>query len=490
MAGARILGNGDVEVTGLAYDSRRVVPGSAFICVRGEKTDGHRFIPQALEKGAAALVVAAGREQGLTPPGNGAVGIVADSRTAMAVIARAFYDDPSGKLNLVGITGTNGKTTTALMLDAIFQAAGLRSGLIGTVEYRLPGQRLKPVHTTPEAVELQGLLADMVEAGATHAAMEVSSHALSLHRVDGCQFAAAVFTNLTPEHLDFHGDMQEYLATKKQLFVDPQFMPGRGERVNAINVDDEAGREIARLSTGRTISFGIENQAECRGEKIRLGAATSTFVAVLPSGREEIQMRLVGRFNVYNALGALATCVGLGIPPEAAHAGLGLLESVPGRFERVPAKTRTVLVDYAHTPDGLKTALETARYVTRGRVIVVFGCGGDRDETKRPVMGEIGSRLADRCVITSDNPRSERPEAIIEQILAGIGEEARGHCVVQPDRASAIRLAIREAAPEDVVVIAGKGHEDYQIFADRTIHFDDREVAAAVLEEIEGKPSA
>jgi UDP-N-acetylmuramoyl-L-alanyl-D-glutamate--2,6-diaminopimelate ligase len=485
-----MVGNAQAEVAGLAYDSRRVEPGFAFICVRGEKVDGHDFAAGALAQGATALVVEEGREAGVTCPTEGAVGIVPDSRAAMAIIARTFYDHPSNELTLAGVTGTNGKTTTALIIDAAFRRAGYSSGLLGTVEYRIGGQRLKAKHTTPEAVDLQGLLADMVAEGATHAAMEVSSHALALHRVDGCEFSAAVFTNLTPEHLDFHADMDEYLSTKRRLFVDPEFFPAGRPRVNAINIDDEAGREIARAARGETLTFALEREADCRAEALQSDAAGSRFTARWPGGAQEVSMRLVGRFNVYNAMGALAACVGLGVEGAAVVEALSALEPVRGRFERVPGRARTVLVDYAHTPDGLETALSTAKPLTNGKLIVVFGCGGDRDKTKRPVMGEIASRIADRCVVTSDNPRSERPEQIIREILAGIAKENEGRCVVEPDRASAIRLAIVEAGPEDLVLIAGKGHEDYQIFADRTIHFDDREVALQVLGELEGRPDA
>jgi len=488
--GARSTGNPEVEVSGLAYDSRRVEPGWAFICIRGSKTDGHRFIPEAVEKGARALVVEEGREAGVRPPAGGAVAIVPESRRAMAALARAFYDDPSSRLILAGVTGTNGKTTTALMIDSIFRAAGHTSGLIGTLEYRIGARTMRPLHTTPEAVDLQHLLADLVAEGATHAAIEVSSHALELHRVDGCRFAVAVFTNLTPEHLDFHPDMDQYLAAKRRLFEDTQHLPQEGERVNAVNIDDEAGAAIARTALGRTLTYGLSASADCCAEQIELGPEGSRFLARLPGGTIPIRMRPVGRFNIYNAMAALAACYGLGIEAGVAARALEQMPPVPGRFERVPASTRTVLVDYAHSPDGLAHALETARQLSRGRVVVVFGCGGDRDRTKRPVMGEIASRLADRCVVTSDNPRSEQPEAIIEEIVAGIPAERKERCSVELDRGEAIRMAIEGAGQDDLVLVAGKGHEDCQIFADRTIHFDDRETAAEVLRGIEGDQDA
>ena len=495
VAGARTTGNANATVTGLAYDSRLVKPGDAFFCVPGANTDGHLYIPQAVEQGATALIAQDGRELPAPPLPewlrDGALITVPDTMAAMAPMAVEFFDDPSTRLTLAGVTGTNGKTTTAQMLDAIFHAAGHESGLIGTIEYRIGGRPRKAKHTTPFAVDLQGLLAECVDSGATHAAMEVSSHALSLHRTDGCRFAAAVFTNLTLEHLDFHADMKGYLAAKQRLFTDAQYMPGNRERANAINADDEAGREIARAALGSTLTYAVEAQADCRAEEIELGSAGTRFVAVLPAGRAPIEMRLLGMFNVYNALGALAAAVGLGIPVEAAQEGLSQMDPVRGRLERVPSSARTVLVDYAHSPDGLTQALKAVRELTSGRVIVVFGCGGNRDRTKRPVMGEIAGRLADRCVVTSDNPRDEKPEAIIEEIVRGIPADALPRCAVESDRAAAIRKAIESATEDDLVLIAGKGHEDYQIFAGgRTIHFDDREVAEAALREIEGKHAA
>ncbi len=488
--GARFSGDRRVPVACIVYDSRRATPGCAFVAVRGHRMDGHDFLAGAVERGAVALVVDAHRERGLSPPPQGAIAVVPDSRAAMGAMARAFYDDPSRRLTLAGVTGTNGKSTTALVMDSIFRAAGYKSGVIGTLEYRIGEHRRKAPHTTPEAVDLQGLLAEMIEQSVTHVAMEVSSHALSLHRVDGCRFSVAVFTNLTPEHLDFHDDMEEYLTAKRQLFEDEQHLPEGAERINAINIDDEAGKLIAETARGRTITYGLSSEAQCRAEQIDLRADGTSFLAVHPTGSVPITMHLIGEFNVYNALGALAGCIGLGIPADVACSAIQHIRPVRGRFERVPSRAHSVLIDYAHSPDGLRRALETARKLTSARVIVVFGCGGDRDRTKRPVMGELASRLADACVITSDNPRTERPEAIIGEILAGIPKETRGGCRVEPDRAEAIRLAIEEATPQDLVLIAGKGHEDYQIFADRTIHFDDREVAREVLQEIEGGANA
>ncbi len=485
VAGARVIGNATVSVRGLAYDSRKVEPGWAFVAVRGEHVDGHSFIPTAVQKGAVALVVQAGSEGAISPPPGGALAIVPDTRAAMSVIARAFFDDPSSRLTLVGVTGTNGKSTTVLMIEDIFRAAGHSTGAIGTIEYHIGDRKLDAPHTTPEAIDLQMLLAEMASEGVSHVAMEVSSHAVALHRVDGCQFTGAIFTNLTPEHLDFHLTMEDYFETKRRLFTDPQYLPADGERLNAVNIDDGLGEMIARDALGRTLTYGLHPDAHCRAEQIELRPRGTSFLAVHPTGRVPIKMKLVGEFNVYNALGALAACIGLGITPEVACSAIEQMEPVRGRFERVQSRSRNVLVDYAHSPDGLRRALETARHMTDGRVIVVFGCGGDRDRTKRPVMGELASRLADACIVTSDNPRSERPEAIIGEILAGIPRETRGRCSVEPDRASAIRLAIEQARPEDLVLIAGKGHENYQIIGDQRTHFDDREVAEGMLREIE-----
>jgi UDP-N-acetylmuramyl-tripeptide synthetase len=373
------------------------------------------------------------------------------------------------------------------MLDAIFRGAGHSTGLIGTIEYRIGARRVEPAHTTPEAIDLQGILAEMAASGASHAAMEVSSHALALRRTDGCRFAAAVFTNLTPEHLDFHENMDAYLEVKRRLFEDPQFLPTSGQRCNAINIDDEAGRSIAASARGRTLTYGLAAEADCRAENVKLAAEGTRLIAAHPAGSLPLHLRLLGQFNVYNALGALSAAIGLGIDAGVAGSALEEMPPVRGRFEHIPSKARTVLVDYAHSPDGLERALETARRLTRSRVIVVFGCGGDRDRTKRPAMGKIASRLADRCVVTSDNPRSESPQAIIDQIVAGIPPQDRRHCSAEVDRAAAIRMALEQARPEDVVLIAGKGHETYQIFADRTVHFDDREVALQALREIEGE---
>jgi UDP-N-acetylmuramoyl-L-alanyl-D-glutamate--2,6-diaminopimelate ligase len=480
----KVTGSPQVEIAGLSYDSRRVGAGELFICLVGAKADGHSFIPEAARRGAAALLVNSGRENaaaGFDLP----VAAVPDTRRAMAQVASSFYDNPSRRLSLIGITGTNGKTTTSYLTAAILRAAGRKTGIIGTLAYRI-GEETRPApHTTPEAPDLQALLFEMAEAGVTEVAMEVSSHALALHRVDGCRFRFAVFTNLSRDHLDFHASLDDYLATKERLFAAPEFQPEQGERVNILNADDPASRRLAEVGLGRHLTYGLGKDADVAAEDIVAAASGTRFKVRAPQGSAGLALRLVGGFNVANALAALATGLAAGVDLETAVAGLEGADTVRGRFQRLPSASRTVIVDYAHTPDGLEKVLAAARGLTRGELRLVFGCGGDRDPGKRPQMGEVASRLADRCYLTSDNPRSEDPQEIIAQIAGGIPEAQRGKCVIEPDREAAIRRAIVEASAEDVVLLAGKGHETYQIFADRTIHFDDREVAEKVLSELE-----
>ena len=477
----KLKGNPEVGITGLTYDSRQVRPGELFICLVGARADGHSFLREALAKGAAAVLINSGREtaaQGLPVP----VGIVPDTRKAMAAIASAFFDRPSQRLSLIGITGTNGKTTTSYLTAAILGAAGRKTGIIGTLAYRI-GEETRPApHTTPEAPDLQALLAEMAQSGVSDVAMEVSSHALALNRVDGCSFRFAVFTNLSRDHLDFHPSFEEYLATKELLFSDPRFQPESGGRINILNADDPASERIARSALGRVMTYGLHEKADLRAYEVAASAAGTRFRVDTPAGPAQVAMRLVGPFNVANALAALATGLAAGVELERAVAGLEAAETVQGRFERVPSASRNVIVDYAHTPDGLEKVLSAARDLGRGRLSVVFGCGGDRDPGKRPQMGEIASRLADRCYVTSDNPRSEDPDQIIAQVLAGIPQERRPRCSVEPERERAIRRAIFEATPEDVVILAGKGHETYQLVAGRRFDFDDRVEARRALQ--------
>ena len=480
--GLILHGNAAVPLAGIACDSRLVGPGYLFAAVPGTRADGATYIPDALARGAAALLVARGRV-----PAGLAVPVVESAalRADLAWLAAAYHDFPSSRLELVGVTGTKGKTTTTYLVEAVLRAAGYATGVVGTIGYRIGDQELPATHTTPDACLLQELFARMVEAGVTHAAMEVSSHALDQHRVDGTQFRAAVFTNLSRDHLDYHPDFAHYFGAKARLFSDPELGPGGRPRLNVVNVDDEAGRRLLPLCRGEVATFGCSPEAQYRAGEVQLGAAGTSFKLDCPQGRARVSLRLVGAFNVHNALAALAVGVGLGVPLGQVVSALAEVPPVRGRFERVDWPCGPgVVVDYAHSPDSLEQALASARRLTAGRLIVVFGCGGDRDPGKRPMMGEIGARLADACYVTSDNPRREQPQAIIEQILAGIPPELRGRCQVDPDRARSIRAAITAAGEQDLVLIAGKGHETYQIFADRTIHFDDAEVARQALAEL------
>jgi UDP-N-acetylmuramoyl-L-alanyl-D-glutamate--2,6-diaminopimelate ligase len=469
-------------IGGLAYDSRQVRPGNLFACLIGLQTDGHLHIDEALERGAAAIMIQQGKED-LLPERAEVAFATPNTRISLASLAAGFFDNPSLRLSLVGVTGTNGKSTTVHLVNAIHREAGFSSGTIGTLAYGFNDESRPAQRTTPEAPDLQALLAEMREAEITHVAMEVSSHALVQHRADGCRFRVAVFTNLSRDHLDYHVNEEEYFFAKQRLFADTGFLPVKGKRVNVVNTDDPAGEKIASFAVGEVLTYGIDSSCQVRAAEIELSPAGSEFRVESPWGNKRLKIPLLGRFNIYNALAALGAALAEEIPFETAASVLEQTEAPTGRFQRVPSERCAVIVDYAHTPDGLSKVLATARGFCRGRLFVVFGCGGDRDPGKRPIMGEIASQLADVCVITSDNPRSEDPQKIIEQILEGIAAENRGKCLVEPDRAKAIRLAIGKAEKEDLVLLAGKGHETYQIFADRTIHFDDREVAEEALRE-------
>ncbi len=474
-----VLGNAATPITGLQYDSRRVQPGDLFACLPGTKVHGHRFIPEVIAAGAAAILVEDAAE---VPPGVPAV-VANDSREALAWIAAAFYGHPGDRLTLIGITGTNGKTTSTTVLRHLLQAAGHPTGLIGTMAYHIGDAVLKAPHTTPEAVDLQALLAHMVEVGLTHAVMEVSSHALCQHRVTGCRFRAAAFTNLTQDHLDYHQTLEAYREAKIDLFANPRYQPTDGPMVSVLNVDDPSAEIFAARARGPVRRFGIA-AGDYQATVLVLRADGSDFVLRYPGGTVAATTQLVGKFNVSNALTALALAIELGVDPADATAALAEIPPVDGRFQRVPESGNgkpTVVVDYAHTPDGLEKVLSTAAEIAPGRVVAVFGCGGDRDRTKRPKMAAVTAQYARTIIVTSDNPRTENPEAIIDEILTGFTPAERDVVIVEVERERAIHRAILTAAPDDLVVIAGKGHEDYQIFADRTIHFDDREVAAGAL---------
>ena len=450
----------EVEISDLAYSSQSVTPGALFFCVPGFRSDGHDFAPDAVERGAAALV--SQRPLALGVPDV----VVDDVRAAMGPAAARFYGDPTAELDVVGITGTNGKTTTAFLVRHLLEAAGRQTGLLGTVKRVVGGEEEEVERTTPEAIDLQHTFRRMVDGGDRAAAMEVSSHALELGRVAGIRFACRVFTNLTQDHLDFHETMEAYFAAKRRLFESPG--------ASVVNVDDEYGRRIA-AELADPITFGIENEADYRARDIEFDFTGSRFTVDTPNGPLELRSPLPGLFNVQNVTGAVAAVRSLGVE----QIGLEGFPRVPGRFEPVDeGQDFGVLVDYAHTPDSLENVLRAARELADGRLHVVFGAGGDRDRGKRPLMGDAARRLADRLLVTSDNPRSERPEAIIDEIMEGAGAGAER----EVDRRRAIGRAIGEAEPGDVVVIAGKGHEQGQEFENgRKEPFDDVTVARDAL---------
>jgi UDP-N-acetylmuramoyl-L-alanyl-D-glutamate--2,6-diaminopimelate ligase len=467
------------SVRGLTDDSRRVTAGSCFVAVRGLRADGHRYIPQAVAQGARAVVA----EPPDPLPGQ-AVGriLVPDTRRALPRLADAYYGHPSRALTVVGITGTNGKTTTSYLCEALLRARGFATGVIGTIQYVVRDQAREAGQTTPEAIELQGLLAEMLAAGVGGVAMEVSSHALALHRVDGVAFDVAVFTNLTQDHLDFHGSMEAYARDKGRLFFELLAAGQKPGATAVLNGDDPVGASWAAALPGRVLTFGLGPDHAVRADRYESGLEGIRLVATTPAGSVRLASPLIGEHNVMNLLGAVGTGVALGLDPDAIATALGSVARVPGRFERVEAGQEfLVVVDYAHTPDALQRVLETARRLTPGRLGVVFGAGGDRDRGKRPIMGRIAATLADRVWLTSDNPRSEDPAAIIEEIAAGVAPAPPGGCTRHPDRRDAIREAVRWARPGDTVVIAGKGHETYQIVGDRVGPFDDRLVAREFL---------
>ena len=467
------MGSGapEVEVTGLAYSSAAVRPGTLFFCVRGFTADGHDFARDAVERGAVALVVE--RPLGLGVPEVQ----VDDVRAAMGPAAARFHGDPTATLRVAGITGTNGKTTTAFLVREILEHAGIRTGLLGTVKQVVGGVEEEVERTTPEAIDLQATFTRMLAAGDGACAMEVSSHALELGRASGIRFAAKVFTNLTQDHLDFHESMEAYYLAKRKLFDEP------GPAV--VNVDDEYGARLA-LELGEVVAFGVDSR-QSTVDRTFLASDVSFDVSGSQFVVDGVQVRIAlpGLFNVYNALGAIAACAQLGVPVQTAAEALAEAPRVPGRFEPVEeGQPFGVLVDYAHTPDSLENVLRAARELTEGRLHVVFGAGGDRDRGKRPLMGEAAARLADRVIVTSDNPRSEDPEAIVEEILEGAGSGVES----EVDRRKAIAQALASAEDGDVVVIAGKGHEQGQEFeGGRKEPFDDVEVAREALRAVVGR---
>jgi len=459
-----------VELRGLAYDVRAVEEGSLFFCIPGMRADGHDFAAEAVQRGAVALVVE--RPLELDVPQL----VVASARAAMAEAADVYFGEPTRELQLAGVTGTNGKTTTCFFVYEILAAAGRRPGLVGTVESRVGGKPRKLARTTPEAIDLQRLFREMLDAGDRSCVIEASSHAIELHRLDRTRFAALAFTNLSQDHLDFHGTMEDYFAAKRRLFISGDETPA------AINIDDAFGRRLAAdlraLGQENVFTFGRAPDADLRPDEIELGA-DGTRIRL---GELELRSPLLGAFNAENLLTAAALARLLDVDDASIAAGIAALKGVPGRFELVDrGQPFTVVVDYAHTPDALSRVLTAARELARGKLICVFGCGGDRDREKRPLMGEIAAALSDVAIVTSDNPRSEEPQAIVGEILEGLERET---VEVELDRRAAIGQALAQAGEGDVVVIAGKGHEQGQEIGGQVLPFDDRVVAAELLEKL------
>jgi UDP-N-acetylmuramoyl-L-alanyl-D-glutamate--2,6-diaminopimelate ligase len=464
------------EIRQIVCDSRKVKSDAIFFALRGAKENGPAFIADAIQRGAVAVV----SDQPVTtvvPPGVIAIQ-VREARKALAIASANFYDHPANALQLVAVTGTNGKTTTTSVIDAIIKASKSKTGLFGTIAYETPSGKYPAPNTTPESVDLQGFLAEIRDAGGKFAVLEASSHSLTMERLWGLHFADAVFTNLTREHMDYHKTFEDYFAAKKMLFTGT----GAGAPDTAIiNIDDNYGKKLLGL-TKKTVTYGLESGADITTKKFQLTFNGLAFTAQTPNGKIQITSSLVGRINVYNILAAIGAAQALGLSNEVIETGIRNLESVSGRFQRIDqGQPYLVIVDYAHTDDALESLIRTARELNpKGRIITLFGCGGSKDRTKRPVMGEVTGRLSDLTILSSDNPRQEDPLKIISDIIVGV-QKTSGKYVIEPDREKAIGLAIDEAGAGDIVLLAGKGHENYQILADRTLEFDDREMARRTL---------
>lgn len=461
-------------VLGIDYDSRRAGAGFLFFAFAGAKADGRQYAAAAINAGAIAVVSELPASEGFAGPWIQ----VEHGREALSLAAGNFYHHPDRQLSLTGITGTNGKTTTSYLFDSILQANGATTAMIGTIEYRLAGERRAAVNTTPESLDLIRLFDELRSRRGSHVTMEVSSHALALKRVYGIQFHTAVFTNLTRDHLDFHGTMEDYFAAKRLLFEGAGAPP---PPFVVLNNNDPWAKKLCPPADTRIFWYGINNGATVRAANISAGFEGLRFEIQHEGGRFQVASPLPGKMNVYNILAASAAALSYGIPPEAIARGIAECRSVPGRFEKVEeGQPFLVVVDYAHTDDALRNVISVARKLNPKRVLTLFGCGGDRDRAKRPLMGSAAAELSDFVVLTSDNPRSEDPLAIINDALVGLRRHDTRH-VIEPDREKAIRRIIEEAAPGDIVILAGKGHEPYQVLKDKTIHFDDRETARNIL---------
>jgi UDP-N-acetylmuramoyl-L-alanyl-D-glutamate--2,6-diaminopimelate ligase len=491
--GCELHGTDVVEIRDLTCDSRAVTPGTLFFALRGAAVDGHRFIAAAVAAGAAAVVL----EDAQSAPSNIPWIRVTDGRTVMAQMAAEFYGNPTAGLPLIGITGTNGKTTTTYLIEAILRAAAIPPAVLGTISYRFGETTFAATHTTPESTELQAAFRHLADAGARAFVMEVSSHALAQKRVDGCHFDVGIFSNLTRDHLDYHTTMESYLQAKLRFFSELlRPTPAKPHRWAVINMDDEQGPVIAEQAACRVLSYAVDAQADVRPVGVEVSMSGIRGTLVTPKGKIDFASRLLGRFNLSNILAAASAAVALDLPLEAIKAGIEGQANVPGRMERVENdRGITLLVDYAHTGDALENVLTTLKELATGRIITVFGCGGDRDHGKRPIMGRIAAELSDLAIVTSDNPRSEEPNTILCQIRAGIIPLALREYtaaeladtffeqgfVMQENRRAAIHLSVKLARPGDIVLLAGKGHEDYQVIGHTRHHFDDREEAARAL---------
>lgn len=469
----KIQGGLDINIDNIAYDSRKTRQGSLFVCIEGTVVDGHNYIKDAINNGTKAFLV----QKDIEAPEDVTVIKIKDTRYGLAHVADNFFDHPSRKFNLIGITGTKGKTTTTYMIKAILEAEDHKVGLIGTVANLIGKEVLYASRTTPESLDLQTLFCDMVDKNVDSTVMEVSSQGLELHRVAQCDFDIGIFTNFSRDHIGpkEHATLEDYFNAKAKLFSMC--------KQAVVNIDCEEGRKITSLAKCKVITYGLTSDADVRAVDVIKETSHTTFNLITPWGTEEITTNLQGEFNVYNALAAITSCCMLGISLASVKKGLSDV-SVPGRMEAVPTGGNySVLIDYAHTPDSLEKVLSTVKEFARGRVVSLFGCGGDRDSGKRPVMGEISGNLADFTIITSDNPRTEEPEKIINDIEAGI-KKTNGKYIKITDRRQAIKFALENAQPKDVIVLAGKGHETYQQFKDKTIHFDEREVVSELLTEL------
>lgn len=470
---------GDLSVvfTGVQYDSRKVTPGDIFVAVKGYKTDGHKYVASALKAGAAGVVL---EDKEYIPEGVPWIQ-VKDARFALSRLADMRYGSPSKKLRVIGVTGTNGKTTTTFLIEEILREAGRKTGLIGTIENHIDGKPFATSHTTPDSLELNEILDQMVQEQVHTVVMEVSSHALALKRVADCEFDGGVFTNLSQDHLDFHPDVEDYLRSKVLLFRQLGEGVKTGPKYAVVNVDSPYAGDIISVAGAPVITYGLDNHGDLKASNISVSSRGTSFHLTGPGIESDLNLNLVGRFNVYNSLAAFAVGLQENIEPDVIKGALEATAGVPGRFEAINEEQDFgVIVDYAHTPDGLHNILRTAREITPGRVITVFGCGGDRDKAKRPLMGEAAAIHSDISIITSDNPRSEEPYSIIQDIIPGV-EKISSDFHVFENRRQAIEEAIGMAETGDTVIIAGKGHEDYQLVGDQVLHFDDREEAREVL---------